>query len=82
MPTCPKPKTETAEGSAKHVQSKQQRHQNDAIDIVVVSSSPTPTISHTPRPISDPKKANVPLAIKISRENTPKVKPTGASRTQ
>ena len=48
MPTYPKRKTETAEGSAKHVQSKQQRHQSDAIDIAVVSSSPTPTISHTP----------------------------------
>ena len=40
-PTCPKSKTETADGSAKHVQSKQQRHQNDFIDGVVVSSSPT-----------------------------------------
>ena len=48
MPTWSKPKMDTAEDSAKHAQSKQQRHQNDAIDIVVVSSSPTPTISHTP----------------------------------
>ena len=41
-------KTETADGSVKHVQSKQQRHQNDVIDIVVVSSSPTLNISYTP----------------------------------
>ena len=41
-------KMETADGSAKHVQSKQQRHQNDVIDIVVVSSSPTLNISYTP----------------------------------
>ena len=77
-PTSPKPKTETAEGSAKHLQSKQQRHQNDAIDIAVVSSSPTPTTSHTPPqcPTSDLEKANVHWAINISRENTPKVKPT------
>ena len=39
---------QTAEGSSKHVQSKQQRHQNYIIDIVMVSSSPTPKISHTP----------------------------------
>ena len=77
-PTCPKPKTETAEGSVKHVQSKQQRHQNNAIDIVVVPSSSTPTISHSPPqcPTSDLAKENVHWAIKISRENTPKVKPT------
>ena len=77
-PTSPKPKMETAQGSAKHVQSKQQRHQNNAIDIVVVSSSPTLTISHTPPqcPTSDLDKANVHWAINISRENTPKVKPT------
>ena len=61
----------------KHVQSKQQRHQNDAIGIVVVSSSPTLTISHTSPQCStsDREKANVHRAIKISRENTPKVKP-------
>ena len=47
-PTCPKSKTETVDGSAKHVQSKQQRHQNYVIDIVVVSSSPTPNISRNP----------------------------------
>ena len=41
--TCPKSKTETGEK-----QSKQQRHQNDVNDIVVVSSSLTPTSSHTP----------------------------------
>ena len=51
MPTIPKPKMEAAEGSAKHVQSKQQRHQNDAIDIVVVSSSSSDHIPHpTPMP--------------------------------
>ena len=79
-PTSPKPKTETAEGSAKHLQSKQQRHQNDAIDIAVVSSSSTPTISHaSPQcPTSDLEKANVHVTINISRENTPKVKPTEA----
>ena len=38
----------TADGRAKDVQSKQQRHQNNVIDIVVVSSSPLPTIFHTP----------------------------------
>ena len=82
-PTFPKPKTETAQGSAKHVQSKQKIHQNDAIDIVV-SSSPTPTISHTPHqcPTSDLEKANFHWAINISRKSTPKVKPTGVSRTQ
>ena len=81
-PTCLKPKMETAGGSAKHVQSKQQRHKNDAIDIVVVSSSPTPTISHTPLqyPTSDLEKANVHWAIKISRENILKVKPTEVSQ--
>ena len=69
---------ETAQGSAKHVQSKHQRHQNEAIDIVVVSSSPTPTTSHTPPqcPTSELEKANVHWAINISRESTPKVKPT------
>ena len=36
---------------------------------------PHPT-SHANVPISDPKKANVHWVIKISRENTPKVKPT------
>ena len=78
MPTCPKPKTETAEGSMKHVQSKQQRHQNDTTDTVVVFSSPTPTISppHPNDPISDPEKANIHWAIKISWENTPKLNPT------
>ena len=71
---------ETAKSSAKHVQTKQQRHQNDPIDIVVVSSSATPTISHNPPqcPTSDLEKANVNWAIKISRKNTPKVKPTEA----
>ena len=34
-----------------------------------------PTL-HANAPISDPDKANVHWAIKISRENTPKVKPT------
>ena len=34
---------------------------------------PTP---HANAPISDPEKANVQWAIKVSRENTPKVKPT------
>ena len=71
-PTCSKSKTETAEGSAKHVQSKQQRHQNDVIDGVVVSSSPT--LSKTP--ISYLDRANVHWAIIVSRENTLKVKPT------
>ena len=44
---------------SKHVQSKQQRH-HDVIDIVVVSSSPTPTISHTPlqRPHFRPREDN------------------------
>ena len=47
-PTCPKLKMETAGGSAKHFQSKQQRHQNYIADIAVVSSSSTPNICHTP----------------------------------
>ena len=78
MPTFPKPKTETAQGSMKHVQSKQQGHQNNAIDIVLMSPSPTPTISHTsPQcPTSNLENANVHWAINISRESTPKVKPT------
>ena len=46
--TCPESTTETVDGSVKHIQSKQQIHQNDVIDVVVVSSSPTPDISHTP----------------------------------
>ena len=48
MSPCTKSKTETAHGSEKHVQSKQQRHQSDPVDIVVVSSSPTQDISYTP----------------------------------
>ena len=62
---------------SKHVQSKQQRHQNDVIDIVVVSSSPTLTISHTPLqcPISDPEKTTIYWTMIISRENTLRVKP-------
>ena len=54
------------------------RHQNEAIHVVLVSSSPTPTISHTEFqcPTSDLEKANVHWAINIRRENTPKVKPT------
>ena len=47
MATCLESKTETGGGSAKHVQSKQQKHQNDVIDMVVISLSPTLTISHT-----------------------------------
>ena len=78
MPTFPKPKMETAQGSAKHLQSQQQRHQNEAIHVDLVSSSPTPTISHTllQCPTFDLEKGNVHWAINISRENTPKVKPT------
>ena len=37
-------------------------------------SYPTP---HANAHISNPKKANVHWAIKVSRQNTPKVKPTG-----
>ena len=48
MPTCLESKTETGGGSAKRAQSKQQRHQNDVIGMVVISLSPTLTISHTP----------------------------------
>ena len=73
-------KRKHTQGCVKHVQSKQQGHQNDAMDIAVVSSSPTPTLSHNPPqcPTSDLEKANVHWAINISRENTPKVKPTEA----
>ena len=45
---CPKSRTGIADGSSKHVQSKQQSHQNEVIDIFVVPSSPTPNISRTP----------------------------------
>ena len=45
--TYQKSTTETVDGSVKHVQSKQQRHQKDVIDVVVVFSSATPAISHT-----------------------------------
>ena len=65
MPTSPKPKTEAAEGSAKHVQSKQQRHQNYAIDIVVVSSSSSDHIPHpTPMPHVRPQEGKHPLGHK------------------
>ena len=78
MPTCPKPKTETAEGSEKHVQANKKHTRTTPLTSLWClhhQLQPYP-ISHANVSISDPEKANVHWAIKISRENTLKVKPT------
>ena len=64
MPACPKSKPGTADGSAKHVQCIQQRHQDEVIDS-----------DHFNAPISNLEMANVHWAITISSKNKPKVKP-------
>ena len=46
--TCPKSTTETPEQGANHTQSRQKRHQHNAISVVPVSSLPTPSTPHTP----------------------------------
>ena len=74
--TSPKSTTETVDGSVKHVQSKQQIHQNDVIESLwclhhQLGTYPT---THSNCSIFDFEEANVCWATIISRENTTKVK--------